>query len=240
MTAQNISNSITRAAADLSNGSQPPPTSHPTGTGSVPTVTRKSLSKASSHHPSHHHGHQGHTAQGGGIQRFQEHPLAIKIQALALAEANISESFIYECTGVDARTLAMLRRVARERGLDPSKSRVLKEEYVTNLPLSGGVEPPLTPTLNATPATPLLGAAAAMVGKKRQREPSTRDRETEDGGDLNGEDNGGGGGGAGGSDRRGGTGGGSGSGGGMRAPPGYLGAESLPPGNWNFAGGGFS
>lgn len=120
----------------------------------------------------------------------------------------------------------MLRRVARERGLDPSKSRALREEYVTNLPISEAGMAPVTPGVTG--------------GKKRPRDslPQQRERERENedgGGEVNGDDNGGGGGGGsgvpGGNERRGGPGGS----GGIRAPPGYLTAGSLPPGNWNFA-----
>lgn len=300
MNTQGVSNSITRAAADPElfapatsntpskqhNASSSPPRAHanvnnngqlpqPAATNNVPTVVSRKALKASSS--------SQHTPSLGQVQRFQEHPLAIKIQALALAESNLSESYIQECTGVNAHTLAMLRRVARERGFDPNKTRALREEYVTNLPLSGpggmetpmigygggggGVAPvagPVTPTMTPT-MTPIAGIGAgpgAGQGRKRQRtgdivrdrereghrenyreRERERDRDREDGDkEVNGEEEG-----------RGGSHGGEGSGGsalpgpntgpgrgGLRAPPGYMGAETLPPGNWNFTGTGFS
>ncbi|KAL9618259.1 MAG: hypothetical protein Q9160_007029 [Pyrenula sp. 1 TL-2023] len=306
MATQGVSNTITRAAADPelfsssatnntpskqhnassssphahTNANSNGPLPHPAGANNMPTVTRKALKASSSSH---------HIPSMGQIQRFQEHPLAIKIQALALAEANLSESYILECTGVNAHTLTMLRRVARERGLDPSKNRALREEYVTNLPLSGpagletpaigygsaggGVGPvagPVTPTMTPT-MTPVTGIAAGSgpgQGRKRQRtgdiirdrereghrenyreRERERDRDREDvDKEVNGEEDGRveshGGEGRGGSTAPGagpGPGPGPGrGGGGLRAPPGYLGAETLPPGNWNFTGTGFS
>ena len=172
MSEQGISNTITRQAqanADERSNTTAfePPTRGPTSTPSgAPSLSKKAFK-------------QTHA-------RFGEYPLAIKIQALALAEANLSEQYIYESTGVDPRTLGMLRRVARDRGYDPVKSRALKEEYVTSLPSSGSI---------------------MEIGKKRPRDSDV--------GETNG---------------------GSGSGDSMRAPPGYMHADSLPPGNWNFTG----
>ncbi|KAL9116214.1 MAG: hypothetical protein Q9227_000585 [Pyrenula ochraceoflavens] len=171
MAEQGITNTITQqaqAAADERTTYESTPSRPPAVTASgAPSLSKKTFKQTQA--------------------RFGEYPLATKIQALALAEANLSDQYIYESSGVDPRTLGMLRKVARDRGYDPAKSRALKEEYVTSLPSTG---------------------TFMEVGKKRPRDS--------DGGDTNGA-------------------GGSGSDS-MRAPPGYMNADSLPPGNWNFTG----
>ena len=73
-------------------------------------------------------------AKAPKVLKMQEHSTAVRIQALALAEANISSERIQEVTGMDAKVLAGLRRLARERGYDPSVSMQLKEEYVLDPP----------------------------------------------------------------------------------------------------------
>lgn len=75
--------------------------------------------------------------------KMQEHPIAVRIQALALAEASISSERIQEITGIDAKVLAGLRSLARERGYDPKISMTLKEEYV--------LDPPSTPNQKSRP-----------------------------------------------------------------------------------------
>jgi hypothetical protein len=73
-------------------------------------------------------------AKAPKVLKMQEHSTAIRIQALALAEASISSERIQEITGMDPKVLAGLRRLARERGYDPSVSMQLKEEYVLDPP----------------------------------------------------------------------------------------------------------
>lgn len=68
------------------------------------------------------------------ILKMGEHSTAVRIQALALAEAHISLDRIQEVTGMDAKVVAGLRKLARERGYDPNVSMVLKEEYVWDPP----------------------------------------------------------------------------------------------------------
>lgn len=68
------------------------------------------------------------------ILKMTDHSIAVRIQALALAEAHISLERIHEVTGIDAKTVAGLRQLARERGYDPAISMVLKEEYVYDVP----------------------------------------------------------------------------------------------------------
>jgi hypothetical protein len=73
-------------------------------------------------------------AKPAKVLKMQEHSTAIRIQALALAEASISSERIQEITGMDPKVLAGLRRLAKERGYDPSISMQLKEEYVLDPP----------------------------------------------------------------------------------------------------------
>ena len=73
-------------------------------------------------------------AKAPKVLKMQEHTTAVRIQALALAEASISAERIQEITGMDPKVLAGLRRLARERGYDPSVSMQLKEEYVLDPP----------------------------------------------------------------------------------------------------------
>ncbi|EXJ95077.1 hypothetical protein A1O1_00195 [Capronia coronata CBS 617.96] len=73
-------------------------------------------------------------AKAPKVLKMQEHSTAVRIQALALAEANISSERIQEVTGMDPKTLAGLRKLARERGYDPNVSMQLKEEYVLDPP----------------------------------------------------------------------------------------------------------
>lgn len=59
-------------------------------------------------------------------------PMAVRIQALALAEASISYDRIREITGMDGKLLDKMRKTARDRGYDPSSSMQLKDEYVAD------------------------------------------------------------------------------------------------------------
>lgn len=70
------------------------------------------------------------------VLKMGEHSTAVRIQALALAEAHISVERIQEVTGMDAKVIVGLRKLARERGYDPNVSMVLKEEYVYDPPNS--------------------------------------------------------------------------------------------------------
>lgn len=114
------------------------------------------------------------------ILKMGEHTTAVRIQALALAEASISSERIFEITGIDPKILAGLRKLARDRGYDPNISMQLKEEYV--------LDPP---------------NANRPRGRPKKRKP-----EDEVDPALQEMNN--------------------------RAPPGYVSADSLPPGNWNF------
>ncbi|KAK4907756.1 hypothetical protein LTR66_017620, partial [Elasticomyces elasticus] len=67
------------------------------------------------------------------VLKMSEHSIAVRIQALALAEAYMSLDRIQELTGVDQRVTVGLKKLARERGYDPNVSMVLKEEYVQDI-----------------------------------------------------------------------------------------------------------
>ena len=66
-------------------------------------------------------------------QKLLQFSVAIRIQALALAEASISYDRIREITGIDGKLLDKMRRAARERGYDPAKSMQMKDDYVADL-----------------------------------------------------------------------------------------------------------
>lgn len=116
------------------------------------------------------------------VLKIQEHSMAVRIQALALAEASISSEKIHEITGIEPKVLAGMRKLARERGYDPNVSMRMKEEYV--------LDPPNSNRPRGRPKKRRLedDVDPAMM----QTPPPTR------------------------------------------APPSYMQADSLPPGNWNF------
>ena len=102
MRSQGIENSITRHAVDpTASSARPPNTDLPNG-----SEKRKA------------------------IQKIADFPTAIRIQALALAEVSISYDRIREITGMGAKLLDKLRKIARDRGYDPTTSMQIKEEYV--------------------------------------------------------------------------------------------------------------
>lgn len=72
-----------------------------------------------------------------GVQKMTDFSMAVRIQALALAEASISSDRIREITGVDSKLLDKLRKTARDRGYDPSRSMQLEEHYVAD-PIKSG------------------------------------------------------------------------------------------------------
>ena len=123
------------------------------------------------------------------VLKMAEHSTAVRIQALALAEASISAEKIFEITGIDPKVLAGLRKLARDRGYDPSITMQLKEEYVVDPP---NANRPRGRPKKRKPEDDLDPALADTQVHVQVQEPSPR------------------------------------------APPGYVSAESLPPGNWNF------
>ena len=68
---------------------------------------------------------------------LKQHDIAVRIQALALAEEGITVERIIEITGLSRRTIFNLKKRARERGYNPAQSRALKMEYVEDAPRSG-------------------------------------------------------------------------------------------------------
>jgi hypothetical protein len=96
------------------------------------------------------------------VLKMGEHSTAVRIQALALAEASISSERIMEITGIEPKVLAGLRKLARDRGYDPNVSMQMKEEYVTDPPNANRPrgrpkkrkpEDELDPALEGTPQT---------------------------------------------------------------------------------------
>ena len=116
------------------------------------------------------------------VLKIQEHSMAVRIQALSLAEASISSERIHEITGIEPKVLAGMRKLARERGYDPHVSMRMKEEYVA--------DPPNT---NRPRGRPKKRKLEDDIDPAIIQTPTT-----------------------------------------SRAPPGYIQADSLPPGNWNF------
>jgi hypothetical protein len=74
-------------------------------------------------------------------QKLLDFPVAVRIQALALAEASISYDRVREITGIDAKLLEKMRKTARERGYDIAKSMQLKEDYVADPANTGQGKP---------------------------------------------------------------------------------------------------
>jgi hypothetical protein len=65
-------------------------------------------------------------------QKITDFPIALRIQALALAEASISHDRVREITGIETKLLEKLRKTARERGYNPTTSMQIKDEYVAD------------------------------------------------------------------------------------------------------------
>ncbi len=103
MESQGIENSITRQAADPAAIVNPPKADQTDG-----TEKRKK------------------------IQKITDFPMALRIQALALAEASISYDRVSEITGVETKLLDKMRKTARDRGYDPASSMQIKEDYVAD------------------------------------------------------------------------------------------------------------
>lgn len=123
------------------------------------------------------------------VLKMGEHTTAVRIQALSLAEASISSERIQEITGIDPKVLAGLRRLARERGYDPSISMQLKEEYVLDPPNAN--RPRGRPKKRKPEDDPEVDPSLEGISPQGQQSQP-------------------------------------------RAPAGYVAADSLPPGNWNF------
>jgi hypothetical protein len=81
------------------------------------------------------------TEKRKATQRLTDFTVAIRIQALALAEASISYDRIREITGIETKLLDKIRRTAKERGYDPATSMQMKEEYVADPAKQGQVRP---------------------------------------------------------------------------------------------------
>ena len=71
--------------------------------------------------------------------RTQNNSLTIgkKLQALSLIEHGIAAKVVQAVTGVSTQSISYLKRKARDRGYDPTISRILKVEYVQDAPRSG-------------------------------------------------------------------------------------------------------
>lgn len=146
------------------------------------SITRQAADPAGYFKSSRSYQTTGDSPKPPKVLKMAEHSTAVRIQALALAEANISSERIFEITGIEPRVLAGLRKLARDRGYDPNISMQLKEEYV--------LDPP---------------NANRPRGRPKKRKPEDDVDPALQGLDAN-----------------------------ARAPPGYVAADSLPPGNWNF------
>lgn len=63
--------------------------------------------------------------------------IALRAQALALLEAGLPIEFIRYKTELSDSTIYRIRRVAKERGYDPTNSPVFKDEYFEDAKRSG-------------------------------------------------------------------------------------------------------
>ncbi|MCJ1480432.1 hypothetical protein MMC06_000587 [Schaereria dolodes] len=68
---------------------------------------------------------------------FKKYDIAVRVQALALAEVGVPIQIVCEITGLSRRSVYHLRKKARERGFDPQVSPTLKIEYVEDGPRPG-------------------------------------------------------------------------------------------------------
>lgn len=73
------------------------------------------------------------------MERPQNRSLTIgqRLQALALAEHEITAKIVQAVTEVSVRSISDWKKKARSRGYDPQISRVLKVEYVEDAPRFG-------------------------------------------------------------------------------------------------------
>ena len=71
--------------------------------------------------------------------RTQNNSLTIgqKLQALSLIEHGITAKVVQAVIGVSTQSISYLKRKARDRGYDPTVSRILKVEYVEDACRSG-------------------------------------------------------------------------------------------------------
>ena len=65
-----------------------------------------------------------------GKKAGRNHTIAIRIQALTLAEVGFDAHKVWQITGVAPWTLSYIKKTARARGYDPAVSMQRKEEYV--------------------------------------------------------------------------------------------------------------
>jgi transposase len=70
--------------------------------------------------------------------------LGARIQALVLLERGVHHTEITEITGVSKSSVYGSRKIAKERGYDPSQSKSILLRYVEDAPRSG--RPPIKPT----------------------------------------------------------------------------------------------
>ena len=63
--------------------------------------------------------------------------VALRAQAFAILEENISVSHITEVTELSKATIYHIKRITYKRGYDPAVSRVFKDEYFIDAPRSG-------------------------------------------------------------------------------------------------------
>ena len=65
------------------------------------------------------------------------YPDGVRLQALTMAECGMPFDEITKVTGISRSTIFTLKKKARERGYNPKVSRILKIEYVTDVPKPG-------------------------------------------------------------------------------------------------------
>src|SRR5690625_1241668 len=65
------------------------------------------------------------------------HPIALRVQALALLTEGISQARVAEITQIPKSTLKSIKRRARERGFNPAVDPRIKDDFVKDAQRSG-------------------------------------------------------------------------------------------------------
>jgi hypothetical protein len=61
-----------------------------------------------------------------------QHPIVLRVQALALLTIGVPESHVSEITGIPPRTLRYIRKKAHDRGFNPSIDGRIQEFHVSD------------------------------------------------------------------------------------------------------------
>ena len=65
------------------------------------------------------------------------HTIGARVQALSRLEAKVHIDQVSELSGISKKHIYRLRKLAKERGYDPTSSSIIHEKYVADRPCSG-------------------------------------------------------------------------------------------------------